>query len=87
MRPVKLTVFCSGAVGAYFGGRLAEAGEDVAFVREGRCSAPFLAAFFLVTKGIFDFPADVCERAADAHFGRVAPLAQAVAQVVMLYGA
>ena len=30
-----ITVFGAGAVGAYFGGRLAEAGEDVAFVARG----------------------------------------------------
>ena len=30
-----ITIFGTGAVGAYFGGRLAEAGEDVAFVARG----------------------------------------------------
>ena len=30
-----ITIFGAGAVGAYFGGRLAEAGEDVAFVARG----------------------------------------------------
>ena len=32
---MKIAVFGTGAVGAYFGGRLAEAGEDVAFVARG----------------------------------------------------
>ena len=32
---MRITVFGAGAVGAYFGGRLAEAGEDVAFVARG----------------------------------------------------
>jgi len=32
---VRIAVFGSGAVGGYFGGRLAEAGEDVAFVARG----------------------------------------------------
>jgi 2-dehydropantoate 2-reductase len=33
---VKIAVMGSGAVGGYFGGRLAQAGEDVAFVARGR---------------------------------------------------
>ena len=32
---MRITVFGTGAVGAYFGGRLAEAGHDVAFVARG----------------------------------------------------
>jgi 2-dehydropantoate 2-reductase len=32
---VRIAVFGSGAVGGYFGGRLAEAGEDVAFIARG----------------------------------------------------
>jgi 2-dehydropantoate 2-reductase len=32
---VRFSIFGTGAVGAYFGGRLAEAGEDVAFVARG----------------------------------------------------
>ncbi|MGH7513776.1 MAG: ketopantoate reductase family protein [Gemmatimonadales bacterium] len=33
---LRICVFGTGAVGAYFGGRLAEAGEDVAFVARGQ---------------------------------------------------
>jgi len=33
---VRIAVFGSGAVGAYFGGRLAHAGEDVVFIARGR---------------------------------------------------
>ena len=32
---MRLTVFGTGAVGAYFGGRLAEAGEEISFVARG----------------------------------------------------
>ena len=32
---MRVTVFGAGAVGAYFGGRLAETGEDVALVARG----------------------------------------------------
>src|SRR6476469_9567766 len=32
---MRIAVFGAGAVGAYFGGRLAEAGEEVAFVARG----------------------------------------------------
>ena len=33
---MRFAIFGSGAVGAYFGGRLAEAGEDVRFIARGR---------------------------------------------------
>ncbi len=32
---MRIAVFGTGAVGGYFGGRLAEAGEDVAFIARG----------------------------------------------------
>ena len=36
MPTLRFAVFGSGAVGGYFGGRLAEAGEDVHFIARGR---------------------------------------------------
>lgn len=36
MRTLRFAVFGTGAVGGYFGGRLAEAGEDVRFIARGR---------------------------------------------------
>ena len=36
MASLRFAIFGSGAVGAYFGGRLAEAGEDVRFIARGR---------------------------------------------------
>ena len=36
MPQLKIAVFGAGAVGGYFGGRLAEAGEDVRFIARGR---------------------------------------------------
>src|SRR5262245_18046407 len=34
-RPMRIAVFGAGSVGGYFGGRLAEAGEDVVFIARG----------------------------------------------------
>ena len=36
MGGLRIAVFGSGAVGGYFGGRLAEAGEDVQFIARGQ---------------------------------------------------
>jgi ketopantoate reductase len=33
---MRIAVFGTGAVGGYFGGRLAEAGEDVSFIARGK---------------------------------------------------
>ena len=33
---MKIAVFGAGAVGGYFGGRLAQAGEDIIFIVEGK---------------------------------------------------
>jgi len=37
---MKFAVFGSGAVGGYFGGRLAQAGEEVVFIARGKHRAP-----------------------------------------------
>jgi len=52
---VRIAVFGSGAVGGYFGGRLAEAGEDVAFVARGEHLAAIRRSGLRVTSIDGDF--------------------------------
>ncbi len=52
---MRIAVFGTGAVGGYFGGRLAEAGEDVAFVARGEHLAAIRAGGLRVTSIAGDF--------------------------------
>ncbi|MEP7176641.1 MAG: 2-dehydropantoate 2-reductase [Gemmatimonadales bacterium] len=52
---MRIAVFGAGAVGAYFGGRLAEAGADVAFVARGEHLRAIRAQGLRVTSGAGDF--------------------------------
>jgi 2-dehydropantoate 2-reductase len=52
---VRIAVFGSGAVGGYFGGRLAEAGEDVAFIARGKHLAAIRRSGLRVTSLAGDF--------------------------------
>lgn len=53
--PLVIAVFGAGAVGAYFGGRLAEAGADVAFVARGEHLRAIRERGLLVTSVAGDF--------------------------------
>ena len=46
---MRIAVFGTGAVGGYFGGRLAEAGEDVVFIARGAHLAALRADGLRVT--------------------------------------
>lgn len=50
-----MAVFGSGAVGGYFGGRLAQAGEDVAFIARGRHLDAIRRDGLRITSGSADF--------------------------------
>ena len=52
---MRIAVFGTGAVGGYFGGRLAEAGEDVAFIARGEHLAAIRAGGLRVTSIAGDF--------------------------------
>ena len=65
---MRITVFGAGAVGAYFGGRLAEAGHDVAFVARGATLDALRTRGLRVTSPEGDFtilPVRASDRPAD----------------------
>jgi 2-dehydropantoate 2-reductase len=71
---VKVTVFGTGAVGTYFGGRLAEAGEDVAFVARGETLRAIRERGLRVTSTEGDFviqPAHASDTPAELGFADV----------------
>jgi 2-dehydropantoate 2-reductase len=66
---MRIGVFGTGAVGGYFGGRLAEAGEDVVFIARGAHLAAIVEQGLRVVSIQGDFtiqPAHAMERPADA---------------------
>jgi 2-dehydropantoate 2-reductase len=66
---LKIAVFGTGAVGGYFGGRLAEAGEDVRFIARGQHLAAIRDQGLRVSSIAGDFlirPASVTDRPAEA---------------------
>jgi 2-dehydropantoate 2-reductase len=69
MANLKIAVFGAGAVGGYFGGRLAEAGEDVRFIARGRHLAAIRELGLRVSSIAGDFlirPASVTDQPAAA---------------------
>ena len=62
---MRITIFGTGAVGAYFGGRLAEAGEDVAFVARGDHLQAILKDGLRVTSIAGDFTIHPARASAD----------------------
>jgi 2-dehydropantoate 2-reductase len=66
---VRIAVFGAGAVGSYFGGRLAQAGESVVFIARGRTLEALRQNGLKVESIAGDFtvsPAQACDKPADA---------------------